>query len=61
MEKPTVTQAYAMIRLLKKRAAVGDGDKIRQLEQLIAEEKDKEALLAIDRFFGSEPGKKPAR
>lgn len=56
MKQPTVSEAYAMIRLLKKRAAAGDGEKIQQLEQLIAEARDKTAQLALDRFFSSEPG-----
>lgn len=54
MKAPTPTQAYAMIRALKKRGAKGDGEKIAQLQAIIEEHKDKEALLYIDKFF---PGK----
>lgn len=52
---PTVTAAYAMIRVLRKRAQKGDGERIAQLEKLIADEKEKAALLDIDKFFGSAP------
>lgn len=55
MKQPSVTEAYAMIRLLKKRAQPGDGEKIQQLEQLILEARDKTAQLNLDRFFSSEP------
>lgn len=51
MNGPSVTEAYAMIRALKKRAAKGDADKIHQLEQLIQEAKLKQAQLAIDKYF----------
>lgn len=51
MNTPTVTDAYAMIRALKKRAAPGDADKIQQLKELIELEKDKSAQLALERFF----------
>lgn len=51
MNAPSVTEAYAMIRALKKRNEKGDGAKIAQLETLIAEAKDKKALLAIDKYF----------
>lgn len=51
MKSPSVTQAYAMIRALKKRAAKGDAEKIKQLEDTIAEIRDKAALLDLDRFF----------
>lgn len=51
MKPPTVTQAYAMIRLLKKRAAPGDGERIEELKTLIALEKDKAAQLSLDAFF----------
>lgn len=59
MKPPTVTQAYAMIRLLKKRAAPGDGDRIRELTEIISLEKDKAAQLELDRFFPADvaPGK----
>lgn len=52
MKAPSITQAYAMIRVLKERAAKGDGEKIAQLEKLIAEEKAKKAQVDIDKFFG---------
>lgn len=55
MQQPTVTQAYAMIRFLKKRGAQGDGAKIQELEQLIAAAKEKAAELDVDRFFSSSP------
>lgn len=60
---PTVTEAYAMIRLLKKRAAPGDAEKIDQLKQVIALEREKAAQLSLDRFFGAEPssGQKPRK
>lgn len=51
MKHPTVTQAYAMIRALKKRAAKGDGEKITQLQALIHEQKNKDALLDLEKFF----------
>lgn len=51
MKAPTVTEAYAMIRVLKKRNQKGDGEKIAQLQQLIEAEKDKAATLAIDKYF----------
>lgn len=41
-----------MIRALKNRNEKGDGQKIAALEKLIAEAKQKEALLDIDKFFG---------
>lgn len=53
MKAPTVSQAYAMIRALKQRGAKGDGEKIAQLENIIREEKQKAALLDVDKFFGS--------
>lgn len=55
---PTVTQAYAMIRALKKRGAPGDGEKIKILEEQIEAEKEKQALLDIDKFFTDPPGKR---
>lgn len=55
MKQPTVTQAYAMIRLLKKRYAKGDTEKIKQLEELIALERDRAAQLDLDRFFSGDP------
>lgn len=51
MQGPSVTQAYAMIRVLKKRAAKGDGEKIAELQQIIDEDRDKRALLDLDKFF----------
>lgn len=51
MKPPSISQAYAMIRLLKKRAAKGDGEKIAQLETLITEARDKEAALAVEKYF----------
>lgn len=51
MKAPTVTEAYAMIRVLKNRNAKGDGEKIAQLEKIIEEAKEKKALLDIDKFF----------
>lgn len=42
-----------MIRLLKRRAAKGDAEKIKQLEDQIAEARDRAAALDIDRFFPS--------
>lgn len=55
MQAPSVTQAYAMIRVLKKRGAKGDGEKIAELQQIIDEDRDKKALLDLDKFF---PAKK---
>lgn len=55
MQAPSPSQAYAMIRVLKKRAGKGDGEKIAELQQIIAEDRDKKALLDLDKFF---PGKK---
>lgn len=55
MKAPTITQAYAMIRALKKRAAKGDGEIIQQLEVLIEQEKNKEALLDVEKFFPKKP------
>lgn len=54
MKGPTASEAYAMIRVLKKRGAKGDGEKITQLRAIIEEARDKEALLNVDKFF---PGK----
>lgn len=51
MKAPTVTEAYNMIRVLKKRGAKGDGQKIEQLKVIIQEAKDKEALLLVDKYF----------
>lgn len=51
MKPPSVTQAYAMIRFLKKRAAKGDGDKIAQLESQISEIREKQAALDVDKYF----------
>lgn len=51
MQAPSVTQAYAIIRLLKKRAAKGDAAKIEELKKLIEAEKDKKAQLDLDAFF----------
>lgn len=53
MKAPTVTQAYAMIRALKNRGQKGDGEKIAQLEKVILEQKQKQALLDVDKYFGS--------
>lgn len=55
MKQPTVSECYAIIRLLKKRAQPGDGEKIQQLEQQILEAREKVAQLALDRFFSDEP------
>lgn len=49
-----------MIRALKARAAKGDAEKIDQLEQLIAADKNKAALLAIDKYFQDPPSGKKA-
>lgn len=51
MKAPSVTECYAMIRVLKKRAAKGDAEKIKQLEDLIDQSRQAAANLAIDRFF----------
>lgn len=51
MKAPTVTDAYAMIRFLRKRAQKGDGEKIKQLEVIIAEARDRAATIAVDSFF----------
>lgn len=53
MKQPTVTQAYAMIRALKKRAAKGDAEKIKALQDIIDEQRNREALLDLERFFPS--------
>lgn len=55
MKKPTVTQAYAMIRHLKKRNAAGDGEKIEQLKAEIEAQKDSSAQLDVDRYFAQDP------
>lgn len=55
MQAPTASQAYSMIRVLKKRAAKGDGEKIAELQQIIDEDREKRALLDLDKFF---PAKK---
>lgn len=52
MKAPTVDDAYKMIRLLKKRAAKGDGEKIAELQKIIDEANDKKAALMLDKFFG---------
>lgn len=51
MKPPSITQAYAMIRVLKKRNAKGDGEKIAQLEKLIEEARDKQATLDVEKYF----------
>lgn len=51
MQAPTVTRAYAMIRVLKKRGAKGDGEKIAELQQIIDEEREKGALHDLDKCF----------
>lgn len=48
---PSITEAYAMIRVLKRRALKGDAEKIAALQKLIDEDKDKKAQLAIDKYF----------
>lgn len=55
MAAPSVTEAYAMIRVLKKRAAKGDGETIAELQKIIDEDRHKKALLDLDKFF---PAKK---
>lgn len=51
MKGPTASEAYAMIRLLKKRAAKGDGEKIAELQAIIDAEREKKAQLDLDKFF----------
>lgn len=51
MKAPTASEAYAMIRVLKKRGAPGDGEKVAQLQAIIDEARDKAALLNVDKFF----------
>lgn len=53
MKPPTVTEAYAMIRLLKQRAGKGDADRIAQLTAIIKEAMEKEAQLNLDKYFPS--------
>lgn len=53
----TVTTAYAMIRALKKRGAKGDGEKIAELQSFIEAEKDKTALLDVEKYFSNQPKK----
>lgn len=48
---PSITQAYAMIRFLKKRAGKGDGEKIKQLEDQIQEAREKQAALDVEKYF----------
>lgn len=51
MQQPTVTQAYAMIRYLKKRSAPGDAKRITELQKIIDEGKDKQAARDVETFF----------
>lgn len=58
MPKPTISQAYQMIRLLKQRGQTGDAEKITQLRALIEEEKTKQTNMLLDTFF-TEATKRP--
>lgn len=58
MNKATVTEAYAMIRVLKKRNEKGDAQKIEQLQQVIQEAKVASGQLAIDKYFPEPPAKR---
>lgn len=53
MKGPTVSQAYAMIRYLKKRNEPGDATKITELKNFIEEEKLKIAAQDVERFLTS--------
>lgn len=54
MKQPTMTEAYAMLRILKKRAEKGDQQKIAALQTIIDEAKDKKAQGDLEKYF---PGK----
>lgn len=51
MKQPTITEAYAMLRILKKRGAKGDGEKAAQLQTIIDEAKDKKAQGDLEKYF----------
>lgn len=51
MKEPSATQAYSMIRFLKKRAEKGDALKIAELQKIIDAAKDKQAQLDVDKYF----------
>lgn len=53
MKQPTVTEAYAMLRILKKRGEKGDQAKITSLQEIIDTEKDKKARLDLEKYFPS--------
>lgn len=57
MKAPTVAKAYAMIRLLQKRAQTGDAEKIAELRALIEEERTKQATLDLETFFPTKKAK----
>lgn len=50
-KQPTVTEAYAMIRILRKRGEKGDAKKIEALQLIIDEAKNKKAQLDLDKYF----------
>lgn len=56
MREPSATEAYAMIRLLRKRAQPGDAQKIEALRRIIDDVRSAKAQLDLDRFFSSDPG-----
>lgn len=56
MREPSVSEAYAMIRVLKKRAQPGDAQKIESLQKIIDDTRSAKAQLDLDRFFSEAPG-----
>lgn len=51
MKQPTITEAYAMLRILRKRGEKGDQQKIASLQTIIDEEKEKKARLDLEKYF----------
>lgn len=51
MKRPTITEAYAMLRILKKRNEKGDAQKIAALQLIIDEAKDNKAQGDLDKYF----------
>lgn len=55
MKEPTITEAYAMLRILRKRGEKGDGQKITMLQDIIDKAKDKRAQGDLEKYFPGKP------
>lgn len=51
MKQPTITEAYAMLRILKKRGEKGDAQKAAALQTIIDEAKDQKAKADLEKYF----------